>query len=38
VAAVKMRDEQHNRLQDKLRDLAIDQANVFKDPGAAPKK
>lgn len=31
-AATKMRDEQNKRLQDKLRDLAKDQQNVFKPP------
>jgi hypothetical protein len=39
--AMKMRDEQNKRLQDKLRDLAADQANVFKqtmDPKEPPKK
>ncbi len=35
--ALKMRDEQNKRLQDKLRDLAADQANVFKEP-KEPKK
>jgi hypothetical protein len=34
--AIKMRDEQNKRLQDKLKDLAADQANVFKDQ--QPKK
>ncbi len=41
--AIKMRDEQNKRLQDKLRDLAADQANVFKQtvaptPPMEPKK
>jgi hypothetical protein len=35
--AIKMRDEQNKRLHDKLRDLAADQANVFKAT-ATPKK
>jgi hypothetical protein len=35
--ALKMRDEQNKRLQDKLRDLAADQANVFKE-SKEPKK
>ena len=30
MAAIRMRDEQNRRLQDKLRDLAADQANVFR--------
>ncbi len=36
-AATKMRDEQNKRLQDKLRDLAKDQQNVFKPPTETPK-
>ena len=36
--AIKMRDEQNKRLQDKLRDLASDQANVFKQTTTPPKK
>ena len=38
--AITMRNEQNKRLQDKLRDLAADQANVFKEPAAPrePKK
>jgi hypothetical protein len=35
--ALKMRDEQHKRLQDKLRELAIDQQNVFRKPDDAGK-
>lgn len=41
AAAIKMRDEQNKRLQDKLRDLAADQAAVFKprpDDEPPPKK
>jgi hypothetical protein len=30
LAAIKMRDEQNRKLQDKLRDLAADQADVFR--------
>ena len=36
--AIKMRDEQNKRLQDKLRDLAADQANVFNPKEPPPKK
>jgi hypothetical protein len=35
--AIKMRDEQIKRLQDKLRDLAADQENVFKRPEEEPE-
>lgn len=38
LAAIKMRDEQNKRLQDKLRDLAADQANVFRQTVTPPKK
>ena len=34
--AIQMRDEQNKRLQEKLRDLAADQAGVFKEPGGVP--
>lgn len=36
--AIKMRDEQNKRLQDKLRELANDQANVFKPKDPEPPK
>jgi hypothetical protein len=36
--ALRMRDEQNKRLQEKLRQLAADQANVFKEPKKEPKK
>jgi hypothetical protein len=38
--AIRMRDEQNKRLQDKIRDLAADQESVFKKPDEepAPKK
>jgi hypothetical protein len=36
--AIKMRDEQNKRLQDKLGELAQDQANVFKEPKAKEPK
>jgi len=36
--AIRMRDEQNKRLQDKLRDLTADQANVFKEETDPPKK
>lgn len=38
MAAIKMRDEQNRRLQDKLRDLATDQANVFRQTKSEPKQ
>jgi hypothetical protein len=37
ATAIRLRDEQNKRLQDKLRDLAADQFNVFK-PREEPKK
>lgn len=37
TAAIKMRDEQNRRLQEKLRDLAADQANVFRQTVTPPK-
>lgn len=37
AVAIRLRDEQNKRLQDKLRDLAADQAGVFK-PREEPKK
>ncbi len=38
MLALKMRDEQNRRLQDKLRDLAADQANVFRETVTPPKE
>jgi hypothetical protein len=36
--AIRMRDEQNKRLQDKLRDLVADQAGVFKPREEKDKK
>ncbi len=38
AAAIRLRDEQNKRLQDKLRDLAADQAGVFKPREEKDKK
>ena len=38
LTAIKMRDEQNRRLQDKLRDLAADQANVFRQTRNGPQE
>ena len=38
VYAIRMRDEQNKRLQDKLRELTADQASVFREETEQPKK